>query len=224
MALGALAAAAYPGGTVLDRHAAGYSFFRNFISDLGMTVAHDGQSNWLGAALFVGSFGSLVVSLATCAAGFVSLHAPSPRSRSFARLGAVGGALIAVCLLGAALAPVNEAAPIHMWFAAVASVIAPPTLVIFAIAAARDDRMPVQVAVAWLMLAIAIGTWFAMRWGPSLATPAGLTIQATVQKAVAAVVVCVGTFQTFQGTAVAEAFVASSPARSSPSSSGAPSI
>jgi hypothetical protein len=112
---------------------------------------------------------------------------------------------IGACLLGAALAPANRLAPLHMWFARVASAIAPPTFVLFAIASARDDRMSGRVSVAWAILALAMGTWFAMRWGPAVTTSAGLAIQATVQKAVAAMVVCVVTFQTYQGVAVADA-------------------
>ena len=51
---------AYPGGTTHDHSTPGYSFFHNFLSDLGMTVAYDGRSNRLGAALFVASRGRAV--------------------------------------------------------------------------------------------------------------------------------------------------------------------
>ena len=49
--LGAGAMARYPGGTPLDHTTERYSFSRNFLSDLGMTVAYDGRANLLGAAL-----------------------------------------------------------------------------------------------------------------------------------------------------------------------------
>jgi hypothetical protein len=198
LVLGVLAAAAYPGGTVLDRTTSGYSFFRNSISDLGMTVADNGRSNRLGAALFVASFGALVLSLAACVLAFLMLHASSRRSRSFASVGAVGGFVVALCLFGAALAPGNQAAALHIWFSRMASAVAPPTLLLFAIAAARDDRVSVRAAVAWAILAVVMCVWYAMRWGPSVTTLAGLTIQVTVQKTVAAVVVCVIALQTYE--------------------------
>jgi hypothetical membrane protein len=51
LAIGAMTR--YPGGTVLDRTSPGYSLSRNFLSDLGMTVAYDRLPNRLGAGLFV---------------------------------------------------------------------------------------------------------------------------------------------------------------------------
>jgi hypothetical protein len=42
----------YPGGTIHDASTRGYSFTHNFLSDLGTTVAFDGQRNTKGARLF----------------------------------------------------------------------------------------------------------------------------------------------------------------------------
>ena len=43
--LTAVAMFLYPGGTLFDRTSRGYSFFENSFSDLGSTVAWNGQSN-----------------------------------------------------------------------------------------------------------------------------------------------------------------------------------
>lgn len=43
----------YPGGTGLDASTAGYSLWQNFLSDLGMTVAHNGQTNGVGGLCYV---------------------------------------------------------------------------------------------------------------------------------------------------------------------------
>ncbi|MBC8256438.1 MAG: hypothetical protein H8E85_03935 [Candidatus Marinimicrobia bacterium] len=42
----------YPGGTYLDHSTAGYSFTRNFLSDLGRTISFSGEVNFLSAQLF----------------------------------------------------------------------------------------------------------------------------------------------------------------------------
>ena len=42
----------YPGGTQTDPSSEGYSFWRNFFSELGMTVTESGASNPIGAVLF----------------------------------------------------------------------------------------------------------------------------------------------------------------------------
>lgn len=68
----------YPGGTPLDSSTRGYSISQNFLSDLGMTVAYNGQSNGLGAALFVLSLLLLVVGLGGTAVSIVRHLASNP--------------------------------------------------------------------------------------------------------------------------------------------------
>jgi len=43
----------YRGGTITDPASAGYSFFTNFFSDLGMTVGHAGQPKTVSMVLFM---------------------------------------------------------------------------------------------------------------------------------------------------------------------------
>jgi len=59
VALAGIAMLLYPGGTLHDPSTTGYSFFQNFLSDLGGTVAWGGQPNYLSAFLFVTSFRAL---------------------------------------------------------------------------------------------------------------------------------------------------------------------
>jgi hypothetical protein len=73
----------YPGGTLLDRSSVGYAASRNFLSDLGMTVAHGGQANRLGALLFVASLIVLVLGLGACLVGFVRLYSATRARRSW---------------------------------------------------------------------------------------------------------------------------------------------
>ena len=81
----------YPGGTALDHSTRGYSVSRNFLSDLGCTVAFGGQPNVSGAVLFVAALGVLVVALSGCMVEFIRLLSGSRASRFWARLaGAVG--------------------------------------------------------------------------------------------------------------------------------------
>lgn len=204
VALGALAASAYPGGTPLDPHAPGYSFSQNFISDLGMTVAHGGQSNRVGAALAVASFILLALSIAGCAVGFVRLHGSSARARPFAQAGGTGVMLAGACLLATAFAPENLVSNVHIWAARAAIMIAVPALVLLAIASARDSRIAASVPVTWMVLALTIAGWFAMRWGPAVTTPIGLTVQASVQKGVAFILVGVVAYQAYRGDAAAK--------------------
>jgi methylmalonyl-CoA mutase cobalamin-binding subunit len=193
----------YPGGTVLDPHRAGYSFSQNFLSDLGMTVTHSGQSNAFGAGLFMASFGLMALAVFACAVGFVRIHSSAPRARFFARAGGIGALLVGGGLIGAALSPANVATSLHMSFATMASAAAPASVLLFGVASARDRRFPLGVSVAWYVLAGAASAWFAMRWGPPVTTSGTLTFYATVQKAVAITVVGAVIYQTHRGGAVA---------------------
>jgi hypothetical membrane protein len=58
-----LAVWAYPGGTPLGSKTAGYSFFENYLSDLGMTRTWAGDSNLLSSGLF--NYSLLLLALAT---------------------------------------------------------------------------------------------------------------------------------------------------------------
>lgn len=199
-----LAAVFYPGGTVRDPSTTRYSVSANFISDLGMTVSHSGKANAVGSRLFAVGFVMFAVAVLCCVACFLRLHSLSARGRQMALTGAVGAGLAGLCLLAAGLSPANVAAPLHMWFARIASAIAPPSLVLLALAAKRHGAFPSGVAIGWLLLALAVGGWFAMRWGPAVTSQVGLMVQASVQKIVAAMVVGVITYQTYGGSEVAE--------------------
>ena len=53
----------YPGGTNTDKTTVGYSFLGNFFSDLGMTVAHNGQANPIASLMFLIALGSAGLAL-----------------------------------------------------------------------------------------------------------------------------------------------------------------
>src|SRR3954468_20007814 len=90
-ALGAMLC--YPGGTPLDASTVRYRITQNFLSDLGMTVAYNGQSNRLGASLFVGSLLLLLIGLGTCLLTIVRLSSAARASRPWARAAAAFGLL-----------------------------------------------------------------------------------------------------------------------------------
>ena len=59
--LGVVAMIRYPGGTGLEHDTPRYQLTQNFLSDLGMTVAYNGQPNRIGALLFVISLVVLII-------------------------------------------------------------------------------------------------------------------------------------------------------------------
>ncbi|MHC4402740.1 MAG: hypothetical protein ACYTG0_24010 [Planctomycetota bacterium] len=73
--LSALATSFYPGGTPVDHGTAGYSFFENHLSDLGLRSSWSGESNTVSCWLFNGSVVVLAVSIVPFFL-FLPTHAP----------------------------------------------------------------------------------------------------------------------------------------------------
>jgi hypothetical protein len=105
--------------------------------------------------------------------------------------------MAAAGLIGAALAPADRFLDLHVACSRLAIAAAPVASVLFALAATLDRRFAVGVAVGWLLLALTVGVLFVARWGPGIGTDRGLTIQVTVQKIVTALVLIIGTYQTY---------------------------
>ena len=140
----------YPGGTLADHSSAGYSLSMNYLSDLGMTVAYNGQSNRLGATLFsvslfilVAGFGSLVLQL--------SRLYPEP-SKRWARAGGIAAVLACVAFAGVAITPENHMMRIHVAITAWAWRFAAFCPVLLAIASAKTDQFSRHVTIEWVAL------------------------------------------------------------------------
>src|SRR4029077_2977560 len=180
----------YPGGTFRDHGTKGYSFAQNFLSDLGMTVAYNGEANRLGAALFILSLLLLVIGLGSCLVAVVRLYARTPKSRHLARIIVVGGVLACVMFVGVAMTPENAAMHAHVAFTLWAwRIVACVALLLWA-AAIRSNVHPRRAAVtSGIVAAMTIGYVALLSLGPTTATSTGLVVQVTAQKAIAVVVV-----------------------------------
>ena len=177
---------AYPGGTFHDRHTDGYRFASNFLSDLGMTVAHGGQPNPLGARLFVLALCTVVAGLGGALVGFMRLYADRAASRVAARLAAGAGLVAGAAFVGVALTPENSLLSLHVAFTMLGFHVLPLVVLFLALASFHSDALPQRVTVAWFGLAALLVLYVLMlRRGPALYTPGGLVAQVLAQKLVA---------------------------------------
>ena len=210
---------AYPGGTFHDRGIVGYRFASNFLSDLGMTVAHGGQSNRFGALLFVVALCTVVAGLGGALAGFVRLYADRAASRAAARLAAAVGAVAGASFVGVALTPENSLLSLHVAFTMLGFHVLPLVVLLLALASFHSDALPQRVTAAWFGLtALLVLYVLVLRRGPALHTPGGLVAHVLAQKAV--VVAVVGTLYRLCGEA--ERTVVASGGRGDWSGAGAP--
>lgn len=145
-ALLGIAMALYPGGTALDAHAAGHSFWLNFLCDLTEPVARDGVANPVGS--LAARAAMLVLSLGLGATWLVVpvFLPPSAGDLGFAaRLIRGAGALCAVALVAVPL--VSGVAHIVAIFTAAAAGLAAGVSTVVALARSRGP------ARRWLPLA-----------------------------------------------------------------------
>jgi hypothetical membrane protein len=180
----------YPGGTPLDPASVGYSMSHNFLSDLGMTVAYNGQPNGLGAALFVGSLLVLIGGLGSCLFAITRLQSSDAPSRGWARAAAACALLACAGFIGVAATPENRAMTLHVSFTVWAWRFVPVAAGLMALAAFHSPVVPRRVALIWMLVAILLASYvWLMTWGPRVATPNGLLIQVLAQKAATVIVV-----------------------------------
>ena len=177
----------YPGGNIADNSAPGYSFSRNFLSDLGGTVAINGRSHRLGAMIFAGALIISVLVLAGLFVGTIRVLSSEPRAVLFARLAAVAGALTCIGYIGVALAPIDRGHDLHMLTTMVANRSFPVAAAFLAIGTSRDPRFRSRATVGWVALLCVLAIFIAIgHLGPGVDTTRGLIIQVLTQKAMAA--------------------------------------
>jgi len=172
----------YPGGTVNDASTSGYNFFRNFGSDLGRTVAFNGQSNRLSQILStVGGFLLMLGIVASCS-GVAAVYSTSPASRGWALLAVMAGLLATSMVLAAFLIPADRNLAVHVRLAYLGFDIAPVVPLCFALATVRNRRLPLAVPAGWTLMTLVLAGFVVLR--VPITTDTGLIIQVTAQKIV----------------------------------------
>ena len=193
----------YPGGTYRDHSTSGYQFFHNFLSDLGATVAYNGQTNRVGALLFVASLVALVVGMGAILFSLARVYSQSADAVVFTRLAAIAGVLVCAFFIGVAVTPENHFMPVHVLFTKLAFRTFPAVPLFLALAARRNPTLPPRVTVAWLLMIVLLVSYvLILDFGPRSRTPIGLVVQVTAQKIVAVGAVLLLVYQSYQAERV----------------------
>ena len=191
-ALAAGSMARYPGGMPHDHSQVGYSFTRNFLSDLGMTVAYNGVSNRLGAALFIASLLTLVAGLGSSLAAIIHTLTPERTSRGWATLAAFLGLLACAAFAGVAVTPENHVMAIHVAFTLWAWHVVAAVPVLLGIATFKSTRFDRRAPIAWAVTALLLGLYcWMITVHFDLSTPTAFKTQVVAQK-IATVVIIAG--------------------------------
>ena len=181
----------YPGGTAIEHGTTSYSLTRNFLSDLGMTVAHNGQANRLGASLFVVSMMTLVFGAIASLAPLMRDLMRVPAARPWIR--AVGVCLLvaSIAFTGVAFTPENRAMRSHVNFTVWGWRVVAALTLLLGVAALRAGKRYQRVAIIALAAGAVLAAYAAtFIWGPTCcSTAASLTFHVVAQKCAAIVVV-----------------------------------
>ena len=101
----------YPGGTMEDHQTAGYSFYENFLSDLGMTKAWSGQPNPTASLLFNTALVVLGLSIIPF---FLFLPSHAPDQSETLRIASMFGVVSALAVVGIGLSPFDVHPDAHV--------------------------------------------------------------------------------------------------------------
>jgi hypothetical membrane protein len=106
----------YAGGTANDPSVQGYTFWGNYISDLGRTKAHSGKSNTISMIIFTITEIILGVSLIPFFLALPSLFEEIKQEKILGTIGSFFGVIFSICLIGIAFTPVDIMFRPHMIF------------------------------------------------------------------------------------------------------------
>ena len=184
----------YPGGTKADPHTQGYSFFTNFLSDLGQTVSLSGQSNIPSMVLFIMAMILAGIATALFSLAFTQLFTLSPFTIRFSRLGALSGLIAGLCIIGVGVVPEDLSSWLHNFCIYAALVLFVAAYLLFFLAVVRTKGLPKRISWVYIALGVVlvvytiISVWVTF-FGPAPGTPAWVIIQATGQKIIVYVAV-----------------------------------
>ena len=176
----------YPGGSFSDHATVGYTFSRNFFSDLGMFTAHGGASNLPSMLLFLVALSLCGVGLVLFFIAFPRRFAGAPLARNWSRAGSVCGVIVGLCFIGVAFTPADLLLDAHIAFVKAAFRAFPIAAACYAIAIFRSPSYPR--AYGWVFVGFGValvGYLLLLEFGPRITTDAGLAIQVGGQKVIA---------------------------------------
>lgn len=111
-----LAMAFYPGGTPTNPNTHGYTFWENYLSDLGRVESFSGKNNIVSMILFTIALTFWGISLIPFFLALRSLFVESKLERILSTIGSILGVIAAICLIGIAYTPADILGLLHIIF------------------------------------------------------------------------------------------------------------
>jgi hypothetical protein len=173
----------YPGGTLADQDAAGYSFLENFFSDLGMARTYAGEAKVLSLMLFASALALIGIAFVLFFAMMPSIFTETRLERVASRLGSIGGVLAGLSCMGIAATPWDLYLSAHMVFSCGLSVSFLLAVVCYLVAMLKNANYPNAYAAVFAAYLVILAAYVGLMFlGPDIDTRNGLMILAAGQK------------------------------------------
>jgi hypothetical protein len=180
-----LAMVFYPGGTLIDHDAEGYSFLANFFSDLGMTRTYAGEAKVLSLILFATALALMGIALVLFFVIMPGSFTETRLARAISWLGSIGGVVAGFSCIGIAATPWDVHLGAHMVFSRALSVSFLLAVVCYVVAISRSETYANAYAVVLAGYLIILAVYVSLMFlGPGIDTRTGLVIMAAGQKIV----------------------------------------
>lgn len=172
----------YPGGTHADPTTKGYSFFRNFFSDLGLTETISGDPKFASFLLFTVAMVSAGAALAIFFIAFPKFFTSSPSGRWFSIFGSIAGTVSGLAFIGVAL-PADLYRQPHTLSVQIAFLAFFVAVLLYIPALFLKRDYPKFYFWVFVVFAVLLGVYIWLLFeGPAVSAATGLIIQATGQK------------------------------------------
>jgi len=181
----------YAGGTHSNPDSPGYSFFRNFFSSLGMTVAPNGESNTVSLVLFILAMFCAGLALIVYFIVEPKFFWDSLPLKMLSSLGSIFGVIAGAFFIGVAF-PGDLYPDLHGFFTLNAFRTFLIAVIFYLIAILINRRYPKRYAIVYAAFAVMLFVYILlMMYGPGFDDPNGEVIQATSQKLIVyAAIIC----------------------------------
>lgn len=173
----------YTGGSKHEPILEGYTFYKNFFSDLGRTVAWSGEKNSYSCILFSFTAGILSIFVFIYFYTTLNVFKENINVKKLIKSGAIIGMVAAIHFFGIAFTPGDILHDIHLYFVRVAFglIIISTSFYIPAILKTKGYEN----FYAYILIVFTLGSafyFYILLFGPSTSEPDGLIFQVVAQK------------------------------------------
>lgn len=187
----------YKGGTYDDPNNPGYSFFINFFSDLGRTIAHSGEPNTIGWLLFSTTLLIAGMTLIISMAAYFNLFRVNKAAFRLSMSGSFLGMFAGLAFIGIAFTPSDILPEVHLLFVSIGFGLVFPVAILYSIAMWIVDY-PRRYTSIFLIFAVIQSLYLLLLFlGHTVEGFGTLLIQATGQKIIVYSMILNNLFQNY---------------------------